>query len=690
MGVAKMKDNSNRSNMNIFKKLVSISLLLVIIPLFSLGVVAVTQFTNAMQKSTFSDMSNTAQIKLDMLKKTIKDEQNTAYASACNNDAISVLSAMANGSANNDEMNSKKKLVEDYIKDLSEKNSGAYENILIIDASGKVIIDATGGKAVGNDLSQSKPYIEAKKSGKTYVGDIFASPTTGRPVIVIEVPLYDANKVYIGMYCAALEFNKLTEELISKAPDVSYNYGVLNDQGLVIANDNKDYILKLDLAKNNETTKKAFEVMQKDVKGTVFLTLDGVQEVLSYYKYEDLNLYVYAVQTVDSYMKPINDMKKILAAVLVVFIILSAGITFLFSRSIANPLNSLNQAAKAIASGNMKQQVIIPKSKDEIGQLALSFSSMQDNLKVLVTQVRTMGEQVTSATHEMTSSSEEVGNVSEQIAQAVNDLAKGASEQAASTEKANFKIVEVIKGLEDITIEMEKSDALAYKANEVVEKGRESVKLQGVKMSENLQVTGNVGEAIGDLFMKATKIGSILEAIRNISSQTNLLALNAAIEAARVGEHGRGFAVVADEIRKLAEESNQSVKEIDEIVREVQDGVNQAVQEMDKVKIVVGEQEQALSETVDAFESILNAVTEINTNVKSVAVKSSELNTQAKQAGDEMSSIASISEETASSTEEVAASTQEQTSVINQIAESAMNLSELAEGLQKNINRFSI
>jgi methyl-accepting chemotaxis protein len=223
-----------------------------------------------------------------------------------------------------------------------------------------------------------------------------------------------------------------------------------------------------------------------------------------------------------------------------------------------------------------------------------------------------------------------------------------------------------------------------------VEIGQKSVEHQSIKMNENLKVSTNVSDAISALSEKSQEIGDILLVIKGISDQTNLLALNAAIEAARAGEQGRGFAVVADEIRKLAEQSNISVKKIDTIIKEVQLGVQLSVSEMGKAKYVVGEQETALLDTVKAFEDISKVVAEINRNVKNVAEVSNSLSLNSKLAGEAISDIASISQETAAGTEEVAASTEEQTSVIHQIAAAAEHLSTLSNELQKDINKFTV
>jgi methyl-accepting chemotaxis protein len=301
-----------------------------------------------------------------------------------------------------------------------------------------------------------------------------------------------------------------------------------------------------------------------------------------------------------------------------------------------------------------------------------------------------MSSSVASSSKQMMSSAEEVSKASEQIANAISEVAKGATEQAVSTEKSNRQIVEIVEGLGQIAEDMGLSEKLAYQAKETLKTGEMSVKNQEIKVNENTQVALTVADAISDLSEKSNQIGQILEVIQGIADQTNLLALNAAIEAARAGEAGKGFSVVADEIRKLAEQSSLSVRQINQIINEVKTGIDHAVMQMDRSKIAVNEQTQSLYDTVNAFSEISKIVVTIAENIQSVSGAANHLSRNAMQAGDSISDIASISQETAAGTEEVSASTQEQTAIIHQIADSAGHLLELASKLQTTIECFKI
>ncbi|KOA19273.1 methyl-accepting chemotaxis protein McpB [Clostridium homopropionicum DSM 5847] len=680
----------NIIKMNIFVKLLSMSLVLVIIPVTIIGIIGTTLFSRTIQQQTITQMQNSANDKLDLLQQVIDGAKNTAYSSSSENNARSILSIISNGEANSkaNELNVKKQIVNGYLKDIYTKSNGMYENMFYTDNAGKIIADALDGKNIGNDVSSLKFYKLSSQSKNISVGDVGISPSSKKPVITIGVPLFDDNKKYIGTFGASINFEKLTEMLVKKDNGVNYNYGVLNSNGVMIAHENKDLIFKADFTKENDTVKKLFASMQQENQGSGFYTLNGVQKLMTYSSYKENNWYVFTAYTVSDYMKPINNFRNTFMIIELICIIIAAIVAFMFSNSVSKPLKNLAESAKAISTGDLTQEVHIVKSKDEIGQLTLYFSDMLNNLRSLISQVKDMSGNVAASSEEMMASSEEVSKTSEQIANAVSDLAKGALEQAASSEEGNVKLIEVINGLNDIAADMIKSEELSNGAKDSVEDGKKSVEYQRIKMSENKQVSNGVADAISSLSEKSAEIGSILLVIKSISEQTNLLALNAAIEAARAGEHGRGFAVVSDEIRKLAEQSSSSVNKIDSIIEEVQISVEQAVNEMKKAKVVVEDQEKALFDTVSAFEKISEAVTIIHDYINKVSKETKILTVNANNTGDAINNIASISQETASSTEEVAASTEEQTSIIHQIAESAESLSAIANELQESINKF--
>lgn len=377
-------------------------------------------------------------------------------------------------------------------------------------------------------------------------------------------------------------------------------------------------------------------------------------------------------------------------AVIAVAILVSFAAVILLSITIVRPVQLLTKAANNIAQGDLTQEIPAVKTKDELQELVHSFTTMVENLRVIIREVNSASMHLVTTTDEISASSEEVSKVSEQISLTISDLAKGATDQAISTERGNAKLKDIIDKLRTIVRGLDNAEALAKVSEEKIDKGEKSVEYQVRKLAENKEAALNISNAVHELSQKSLEISQILEVIRGIAEQTNLLALNAAIEAARAGEHGKGFAVVSDEIRKLAEQSSSSVKRIDTIIKEVHASVQLTVAEVGKTEILMDKQVKAMNDTADSFKDISGATMEIAGNIKLLYKNANVLSDNVTEVEAEIENIAAVAQETAASTEEVSASTQQQTAVIHQVAESSEGVAKLAEKLQLSVSSFKI
>ncbi|MGG3921768.1 methyl-accepting chemotaxis protein, partial [Geobacillus thermodenitrificans] len=207
------------------------------------------------------------------------------------------------------------------------------------------------------------------------------------------------------------------------------------------------------------------------------------------------------------------------------------------------------------------------------------------------------------------------------------------------------------------------------------------------------KVNGTVeqlAEVIKGLGRRSEQIGSIIEAIRNIAAQTNLLALNAAIEAARAGEHGRGFAVVADEVRKLAEQSAESARQIAELIAAIQEETAHAVQSMESVVNEVTAGTGVIRTSGETFSQIRAAVDEVAKQIRDVSASVSEMAASSEQIVRSVQLVADVAESTSAGTQEVSAATEEQLASMEEISASAASLSKMADDLQAIVRKFSL
>ena len=223
-----------------------------------------------------------------------------------------------------------------------------------------------------------------------------------------------------------------------------------------------------------------------------------------------------------------------------------------------------------------------------------------------------------------------------------------------------------------------------------VERGRLSVQQIVGHMTEIEHGTEIVHGSIEDLAKNSQEISHIVEMISNIAGQTNLLALNAAIEAARAGEAGRGFAVVAEEVRKLAEESESSSRQIAELVHEIEAGMKNAVQAGDTSTASVASGKQAVEDADAVFGEILSSIEKLSAGIRTIAESIREIAEGSRSMSDRVATVRRISEKSANETQTISASTEEQSASVEEIAAASRTLSHLADELMAEVGKFKL
>lgn len=289
----------------------------------------------------------------------------------------------------------------------------------------------------------------------------------------------------------------------------------------------------------------------------------------------------------------------ILSIIIVVLIIVSA---YIITISITKPLALVVTATKQIADGDLTQNLDV-KQKDEVGELAASFSSMMFKLREIVESIKGGADSISGAGFELSSASQL--------------LSQGASEQASSAEEVSSSMEQMAANIQQNTDNAQQTEKIS------------------LSVSQGVQKVGSAAmESLGSVRDIADKIGII----NDIAFQTNILALNAAVEAARAGEQGKGFAVVAAEVRKLAERSKVAADEIVSLATKsvaltegAADLMGKLVPEIDKTAKLVQEIAAASNEQNSGADQINSAIQQLNTVTQQNAASSEELATSSEE-----------------------------------------------------------
>lgn len=325
---------------------------------------------------------------------------------------------------------------------------------------------------------------------------------------------------------------------------------------------------------------------------------------------------------------------------------------WLMTRQIIEPLQQTLVAAERIAQGDLSKDLLVER-RDEMGQLQTSMQKMTLSLRELIGGI---GDGVT----QIASAAEQLSAVTEQTSVGVNTQNEETDQVATAMNQMTATVLEVARNAELASQAATQADQQAREGDQVVS--------EAIAQIERLALeVGNSTLAMNQLKLESEKIGSVLDVIKSVSQQTNLLALNAAIEAARAGEAGRGFAVVADEVRSLAQRTQQSTEEIEELIAALQNGTQQVAATLDNSRALTDNSVELSRRVGSALEHITRTVSTIQSMNQQIATAGEQQSAVAEEITRSVMNVRDISEQTAAASEETAASSIELARLGNQL-----------------------
>jgi methyl-accepting chemotaxis protein len=332
-------------------------------------------------------------------------------------------------------------------------------------------------------------------------------------------------------------------------------------------------------------------------------------------------------------------------------------------------LKEMANASSAIAEGQLNVSVKPRSSRDT---MANAFLRMIEGLRDLATKIRDSATGVATGSSQMAGASTESAKVSVEAARAIDEVTSTMHEMSInvqnvvkSTQLQSSSVAETSASIDQMVASIQRVADTARTLLEICQRSREEVHT-GIetmdKATNGLTRTSSAirssAEIIDVLGRRADEIGKIIEVIDDLAEQTNLLALNAAIEAARAGEHGLGFAVVAEEVRKLAEKSTQSTKEISDLIQGIQKEAREAVENMEKSTTMVQEGLVLGAELNVALTKISDVVSEVFKYAQQIGGATNEQSAGSTQIGKATSRLTEITQEINSTIEEQASGVQ--------------------------------
>jgi len=315
---------------------------------------------------------------------------------------------------------------------------------------------------------------------------------------------------------------------------------------------------------------------------------------------------------------------------LLVACIIASLISAFFTLIWLAPLRAALKQVKKITDDKVARYVYTGRS-DEVGSILLTIKKLESENAALIGRINDM--------------SEALNDNATNLSAAVNQSETWTMQQFEQTEHVATAVDQMSMSIGSVADSAKETSTASIRGLTTVKTGKSVVDANAAAISELKAQINNASRVINEVSKSSIDIEKILDVILGIADQTNLLALNAAIEAARAGEYGRGFAVVADEVRSLANRTQNSTKEIRQVIETLQNGVKNAVSVMEAGELMAEDSVSKNKETASHLEEILKVINTISHMSDQIAQAVDEQSKVAQSIGESVTSIKTSSEQ---------------------------------------------
>ncbi|MBE6068367.1 MAG: methyl-accepting chemotaxis protein [Clostridium lundense] len=432
--------------------------------------------------------------------------------------------------------------------------------------------------------------------------------------------------------------------------------------------------------------------MKNNKSSTIEADYEGKPTLMSYYRMDNGQIVGVSVPESEVF-KSLNMLIYIIVSVILIGVLISILIAFYIGKRISKPIEECSKHMNILADGDLTQQISDKylKMNDEIGLLVRSTKSMQEGIKQLIKNVENEANICEEAVENVKNHINGLNINIEDVSAGTEELSASMEETAASAEEMDATAQEIQKSAETLASSSQNGETKVLEIKERAINIKENVNSAQKKAADILLITKQELEKAINNSKVVDQISVLSEAIMQITEQTNLLALNANIEAARAGEAGRGFSVVADEIRKLAEQSKNTVIGIQNITVKVIESVSELSNSSSKLLYFVANDVQ------NDYNTLLDVAEKYSEDAKFVDSLVTEFSSSSEVLLDTMQDVLQTIEgvsqaaaEGASGTTDIAQKATEINAKSNDILELTKQSKDSSERLKEEILKFKI
>lgn len=427
----------------------------------------------------------------------------------------------------------------------------------------------------------------------------------------------------------------------------------------------------------------------KEDTGAEYVDYHGQDYLFMYSKIGNTGIVICSLIPKKTITSQADNIKLITYIIVIIACIIAVLTCFGISIGIDKTIKEIIIGLKKAAKGDLTVS-IHSRSRDEFHLLIHEIQNTFLNMKSLITQVKELSGEVSSASVDVTKTSGMFFKSTEDITSAMLEIEQGISQQAKESEQCLTQMDQLSQRIALVSNNTKEIAEIADKTIHNTKDGAVVTEHLNQQTKTTIEITTNFINKIEKLAEKSSSIYSIVNAINEIAEQTNLLSLNASIEAARAGSYGKGFSVVANEIRNLAEQSQKSVNDIKQIISSIQDDTQNVVKITLEAEKALKLQDGAVKNTTESFHNISDSVENLMTYLNHITDNVGNMEAARVSTMEAIENISAVMEEIAASTNTVNQSSNLQLSSVETLNKSAGILNENAKHLVDAVSKFQI